>query len=217
MAERLGAARVRSVIDLGCGEGRLLRRLVKMRGVERIVGVDASLASLERAAERLHLDRAGEAMRRRVALQMGSLTYGDRRWAGFDAATMVEVIEHVDPARLSALEMAVFEVARPALVVVTTPNREYNALFDGMAEGSVRHPDHRFEWTREEFGAWAGDVAARHGYRVAIEPIGPVDEACGAPSQMAVFRLAGAARDEGGGAADGDGPAGEAAETEAAA
>jgi 3' terminal RNA ribose 2'-O-methyltransferase Hen1 len=176
-----------SVLDLGCGEGKLLRRLIRERGIDRIVGVDPSVRALEVAARRLRLDRAGEAMRARIQLQMGSLTYGDRRWHGFDAATLVEVIEHIDPPRLSALELSVFADARPRLVVVTTPNREYNALFEGMAPGTLRHPDHRFEWTRADFEAWGGAVAERNGYRVAFQSLGPPDEVHGAPSQMAVF------------------------------
>jgi 3' terminal RNA ribose 2'-O-methyltransferase Hen1 len=181
----------RSVLDLGCGEGKLLRRLLRERAFERIVGADASVNSLNRAAKRLRLDQAGEALRARLSLQMGSLTYGDRRWQGFDAATLVEVIEHIDPSRLSALELSLFGDARPRLVVITTPNREYNALFEGLPQDRLRHPDHRFEWTRAEFTAWAGRVAAEHGYRVAFQPLGPEDESHGAPSQMAVFELGG--------------------------
>ncbi|MFQ5567016.1 MAG: 3' terminal RNA ribose 2'-O-methyltransferase Hen1, partial [Paracoccaceae bacterium] len=182
----------RSVLDLGCGEGKLLRRLVRERAFDRIVGVDASVNSLNRASRRLRLDQAGEALRRRLSLQMGSLTYGDRRWQGFDAATLVEVIEHIDTARLSALELSLFGDARPRLVVITTPNREYNALFEGMPEGRLRHPDHRFEFTRAEFRTWGERVAEEHGYRVAFHPLGPEDETHGAPSQMAVFELGGA-------------------------
>lgn len=178
---------VRSVLDLGCGEGRLLRRLIKERGFERIVGVDASPRTLERAADRLHLREAGDALRERLTLQMGSLTYCDRRWTGFDAAVLVEVIEHVEPVRLSSLEASVFGAARPRVVIVTTPNREYNALFETMQASALRHPDHRFEWTRAEFGAWATRVAAEHGYGVALSPLGPEDAIHGAPSQMAIF------------------------------
>ncbi|MEM6423390.1 MAG: methyltransferase domain-containing protein, partial [Pseudomonadota bacterium] len=187
VATVLKEAGAATVLDLGCGEGKLMRRLLKERWVERLLGVDPSVRTLEVAARRLHLDTAGERMRERVGLQMGSLTYGDRRWQGFDAATLVEVIEHIDPARLSALELSLFADARPRLVAVTTPNREYNALFEGMAHGSMRHPDHRFEWTRAEFEGWGSRVAAAHGYAVAFHPIGPLDETHGAPSQMAVF------------------------------
>ena len=182
-----GAARV---LDLGCGEGRLIRRLIPERGITQITGVDPSARVLEIARRRLHLDNAGEAKQDRVQLQIGSLTYDDRRWRGYDAAALVEVIEHIDPPRLAALEASLFGDAQPGLVVVTTPNREYNALFDGMAEGQLRHGDHRFEWTRAEFEDWATRVAEAHGYAVETQPIGPLNETHGAPSQMAVFRRA---------------------------
>ena len=176
-----------SVLDLGCGEGKLLQRLVKERTIERIVGVDPSLRVLEIAARRLHLDEAGDAMRARLSLQLGSLTYGDRRWHGFDAATLVEVIEHIDPERLSALELSLFADARPRLIILTTPNREYNALFENMPDSAFRHPDHRFEWTREAFGTWGSTVAESHGYSVRFEPFGPADDVHGSLSQIAIF------------------------------
>ncbi len=179
-----------SVLDLGCGEGKLIRRLVREKGITRIVGVDPSVRYLETAARRLYLTDAGDAKRERIQLQMGSLTYGDRRWQGFDAATLVEVIEHIDPPRLSSLELSLFGDARPRTVVVTTPNRDYNVLFEGMEPGTLRHNDHRFEWTRDEFSAWATRVADAHGYAVEIRPLGPLDDTHGAPSQMAIFRKA---------------------------
>ena len=175
-----------TVLDLGCGEGKLLARLLKEPGVRRIVGVDAAVAGLERAARRLHLDRAGAALSDRLQLIQGGLTYADRRWRGFDAAVLAEVIEHIDPWRLSAVEAAVFGEARPKLVVVTTPNREYNALF-AMPADALRHPDHRFEWTRRQFADWTGRVAAAFGYDVAVGPLGPAHDQHGAPSQMAIF------------------------------
>lgn len=178
---------VDSVLDLGCGEGKLLARLIKERGFKRLVGVDPSVVSLQRATRRLHLKDASDAKRERVTLQMGSLTYADRRWHGFDAATLIEVIEHIDPPRLQSLVMSLFGDASPNVVVITTPNREYNLLFEGMDPGTLRHHDHRFEWTRQEFQEWCSSVAAAHGYSVAFSPIGPIDDNKGAPSQMAVF------------------------------
>lgn len=165
-----------------------MSRLIKERGLARIVGVDASVRTLEVAHRKLRLHQAGDAMAERVKLQMGSLTYGDRRWQGFDAATLVEVIEHIEPHRLSALVLSLFVDARPRMVVMTTPNREYNVLFEGLKDGKLRHPDHRFEWTRSEFENWANTVAEEHGYKVSFAPLGPVDDTHGGPSQMAVFK-----------------------------
>jgi 3' terminal RNA ribose 2'-O-methyltransferase Hen1 len=189
VADVMRQRNVKSVLDLGCGEGKLIARLIKERGIDRIVGVDPSVRTLEAAHRKLRLHQAGDAMSERVELQMGSLTYGDRRWKGFDAATLVEVIEHIESHRLSALVMSLFADARPNMVVMTTPNREYNALFETMKEDQLRHPDHRFEWTRAEFEAWANDVADKHGYTAEFASLGPVDETHGGPSQMAIFTL----------------------------
>ncbi|MRG97227.1 3' terminal RNA ribose 2'-O-methyltransferase Hen1 [Polyangium spumosum] len=176
-----------TVLDLGCGEGKLIGKLVRNRTFTRIVGVDVSQRALDVASERLKLDRHGGRKSERVELLHGSLLYRDARLSGFDAAALVEVIEHLEPSRLGALERVVFEHARPRVVVVTTPNAEYNALFAALPAGRMRHKDHRFEWSRAEFEAWAGGVAARHGYAVRLAPIGPIDETLGSPTQMAVF------------------------------
>jgi 3' terminal RNA ribose 2'-O-methyltransferase Hen1 len=189
VADVMRQRNVKSVLDLGCGEGKLIARLIKERGIDRIVGVDPSVRTLEAAHRKLRLHQAGDAMSERVALQMGSLTYGDRRWKGFDAATLVEVIEHIEPHRLSALVMSLFADARPNMVVMTTPNREYNVLFETMKANQLRHPDHRFEWTRAEFEGWGNEVAVEHGYTAEFTPLGPVDKTHGGPSQMAIFTL----------------------------
>lgn len=177
----------RSVVDLGCGEGRLLARLLDERHYERLLGVDVSMIALERAADRLKLDRLPPMVRARVALLQGSLTYRDARLSGFDAACAVEVVEHLEPERLSAFEAAVFEFARPGHILITSPNAEYNVRFETLPAGRYRHPDHRFEWTRAEFHAWAEGVCARHGYQWTWHPIGPVDPEVGPPTQLAVF------------------------------
>lgn len=177
-----GAARV---LDLGCGEGALLRELVADRTFAEIVGVDVSMRALHIAQRRLR--RLPEWQSRRVTLRQGALTYTDASLRGFDAAVLMEVIEHVDQSRLSALEHAVFGSAAPGAVIVTTPNGEYNALYEGLAPGTFRHADHRFEWSRAEFAEWAHRVAATYGYRVRFEPVGAIDEKLGAPTQLAVF------------------------------
>jgi 3' terminal RNA ribose 2'-O-methyltransferase Hen1 len=181
----------RRVIDLGCGEGKLLRALLEERSFTEVAGVDVSYRALEIAQDRLRLDRLPQAQKDRVRLTQGSLTYRDKRLAGFDAATVIEVIEHLDPPRLSAFERALFEFARPGAVVMTTPNVEYNVKFEGLPAGKLRHKDHRFEWTRDEFQAWASAAAERFGYSVRFAPVGPEDQLVGAPTQMAVFTRGG--------------------------
>jgi len=177
----------RTVLDLGCGAGRLIRELLSERQFERIVGVDASTRDLEMARDRLRLDSMPERQRDRVALLQGALTYRDRRLAGFDAAAVVEVIEHIDPPSLEAFAAALFGAARPKTVVLTTPNVEYNARFEALHGQELRHADHRFEWTRAEFEAWARAVAERFGYGVRFEGIGEPDPALGPPTQMGIF------------------------------
>jgi 3' terminal RNA ribose 2'-O-methyltransferase Hen1 len=188
VVDHLRQAGAKRVLDLGCGEGKLLRLLLREKSFDEIVGVDVSHRALEIAQKRLHWDRMPERQRLRIRLLHGSLTYRDHRLAGFDAAAVVEVIEHLDPSRLRSFERVVFESARPGSVIVTTPNREYNAKFETLPTGKMRHRDHRFEWTREEFQAWGTRVAERFGYAVRFEPVGPEDADLGAPTQMGVFR-----------------------------
>ncbi|MEH0473420.1 3' terminal RNA ribose 2'-O-methyltransferase Hen1 [Streptomyces sp. B21-097] len=183
---RAGAARV---LDLGCGQGQLVQTLLKNPRFTEIVGVDVSMRALTIASRRLKLERMGERQASRVQLLQGSLTYTDTRLKGYDAAVLSEVIEHLDLPRLPALEYAVFGSARPRTVLVTTPNVEYNVRWESLPAGHARHGDHRFEWTRREFRAWAAAVAERHGYDVEFVPVGPDDPEVGPPTQMAVFEM----------------------------
>jgi 3' terminal RNA ribose 2'-O-methyltransferase Hen1 len=186
----LQAKGARSVIDLGCGEGKLVRELLKHRSFEKVVGMDVSHRTLEIAADRLRLEQLPPLVRQRVELFHGSLMYRDKRLEGFDAAVLCEVIEHMDEPRLSAMERVVFEFAKPGIVIVTTPNREYNVMWESLAAGAMRHRDHRFEWTREQFRTWASAVCARFGYEVELRPVGPEEPNFGAPTQMGVFTRA---------------------------
>lgn len=183
----LKAAGARRVLDLGCGPGALLQRLIR-DGYDEIVGVDVSIRALETAARRLKLDMLPDAQRDRIKLLQSPLTYRDKRLVGYDAAVLVEVIEHLDPPRLAAAERNVFGSAQPRTVVVTTPNREYNGQWETLPAGEFRHPDHRFEWTRDEFAAWTARVSEQHGYTVRHLPIGHEDAEVGSPTQMAVFQ-----------------------------
>ena len=187
VTEQLQRHNVDSVIDLGCGEGKLLRLLLKHRQFKKISGMDVAHEELIKARKRLRWEEMAPKQKERISLFQGSLIYKDKRLKGYDAATLVEVIEHLNEDRLDFLERAVFEFTRPELVIVTTPNKEYNALYEGMEENSMRHSDHRFEWTRKEFEEWAGRVAQKNNYRVEFLPVGELDEKLGSPTQMGVF------------------------------
>jgi 3' terminal RNA ribose 2'-O-methyltransferase Hen1 len=179
-----GASRV---LDLGCGEGRLLQALLKEKQFSEIVGMDVSHRALEIAHDRLRYDRLPPVQKARLRLLHGSLIYRDQRLGGFDAAAVVEVIEHLDQPRLAAFERVLFECAKPKHIVITTPNREYNVKWETLPAGKYRHRDHRFEWTRAEFQEWANRAAARFGYNVRFLPVGPEDAMAGSPTQMGIF------------------------------
>jgi len=185
----LRACGARRVLDLGCGGGALLRDLLAEPSFTEIVGVDVSAGALAVAERRLGLDRLSERQAARIRLRQSALTYTDAALAGYDAAVLMEVVEHVDPGRLPALRRAVFGAARPGTVVVTTPNAEYNVRFPSLPVGRLRHPDHRFEWTRAQFAEWAHDVAGSHGYTVRFAPVGEQDPEVGPPTQLAVFTV----------------------------
>ena len=184
----LKASGATRVLDLGCGEGRLLQALLKEKQFAEIVGMDVSHRALEIARDRLHYDRLSPVQQERLRLLHGSLIYRDRRLAGFDAAAMVEVIEHLDAPRLAAFERVLFECAKPKYIVTTTPNREYNVKWERLPAGRLRHRDHRFEWTRTEFQGWANRVSVRFDYTVRFLPVGLEDSAVGSPTQMGVFQ-----------------------------
>ncbi|ONH33490.1 3' terminal RNA ribose 2'-O-methyltransferase Hen1 [Pseudofrankia asymbiotica] len=190
----LRAAGARSVADLGCGDGKLVGDLLADPRFAEIVAVDVSHRALELAARRLRADRLPDRARARLRFVASSLTYRDARIAGLDAAVLSEVVEHVDPPRLPALAAAVLGEARPRLVVITTPNVEYNVRYEGLAPGAPRHRDHRFEWTRDEFAAWVKDLAAHYPYTARLGGVGAADPELGAPTQLAVLERIGDAR-----------------------
>lgn len=186
--EKLKASNAKKVIDLGCGEGKLIRMLLKEKQFENITGMDVSYTELSKCKERLHWDEMSPRQKERIQLFQGALTYQDKRLEGFDAAAIVEVIEHLDENRLKSFERVVFECAQPKTIILTTPNGEYNVLFENMEADTIRHTDHRFEWTRKEFETWANRVAETNNYGVEFLPIGAEEDNVGAPSQMAIFR-----------------------------
>jgi 3' terminal RNA ribose 2'-O-methyltransferase Hen1 len=184
----LAAEGASTVVDLGCGEGSLLRDLIADPAYSLVLGVDVSHRALEVAVRRLGLDRMPDSQRARLELIQSSVTYRDDRLSGHDAVVLMEVIEHLDPGHLPALERNVFGYARPVSVIVTTPNVEFNIRYEFLEGGTMRHRDHRFEWTRREFRDWAEATAAAYDYTVRFLPVGAEDPELGSPTQLAAFR-----------------------------
>ncbi|MET3805743.1 3' terminal RNA ribose 2'-O-methyltransferase Hen1 [Nakamurella sp. UYEF19] len=176
-----------TVVDLGCGEGSLIREMLPHSNFRKILGVDVSHRALEIAARRLRFESMSDHQRERVELIQSSATYRDDRLTGYDAVVLMEVIEHVDPSRLESLQRTVFAQVRPETVIVTTPNVEYNVRYPDLPAGHFRHRDHRFEWTRAQFRAWGSAAAQANGYQVRYLPVGPDDAALGSPTQLALF------------------------------
>ncbi|KRC66380.1 3' terminal RNA ribose 2'-O-methyltransferase Hen1 [Aeromicrobium sp. Root236] len=183
----LTEARPASVVDLGCGPGALIGKLLDIQGIDRVIGTEVSDAALRQAARRLHVDAMTERQADRLSLWLSSLQYQDARLTGLDAAVLMEVIEHIDPERVPAVTANVFGFTRPRTVVVTTPNAEHNVRYEALAAGAMRHPDHRFEWTRSEFASWAAAAGEAYGYTVEHRPVGPVDDEVGPATQLALF------------------------------
>lgn len=179
---------VESVIDIGCAEGRFLKLLLNERQFKRIMGMDVSIRSLEIASERLRLNDLPQLQKERIKLMHGSTMYRDKRLAGFDAITVIEVIEHMELYRLAHFERVLFEFAAPRVIVITTPNTEYNVVWKNLLAGKLRHPDHRFEWDRKQFQDWANGMAEKYKYNVTFFPIGQSDAEHGSPTQMGIFK-----------------------------
>jgi 3' terminal RNA ribose 2'-O-methyltransferase Hen1 len=183
----LKASGAASILDIGCGEGKLLKLLLKEGQFKKIAGMDVSFSQLQKAKENLYLDEASPGMRDRIKIFQSSVTYKDERLRNFDAAVLVEVIEHLDEERLPAMEQVVFGFAKPGTVVLSTPNAEYNVVFEKLQTQAFRHGDHRFEWTRQEFTQWCNKICVEFNYQVQVYPVGEEEENVGAPSQLAVF------------------------------
>jgi 3' terminal RNA ribose 2'-O-methyltransferase Hen1 len=179
----------KSVIDLGCGEGNLTRLLLREKQIQRIAATDVSFTVLERTKEKLKVDRLHETVSEKLTLFQSSLTYRDKRFEDFDCACVVEVIEHMDLSRLDAFARVLFGFSKPNTVILTTPNVEFNVNYENMRENALRHGDHRFEWNREQFVAWADSICEKYGYSVKIKDIGDKDDSNTTPTQMGVFTI----------------------------
>ena len=189
VVSELKSCNAKSVIDIGCGEGNLLCLLIKEKQFEKITGTDVSVSALEKAKEKLKIDTINENLKERINIFQSSLIYKDSRYGGYDAACVIEVIEHLNLFRLGTFEKILFSYIKSRIIIITTPNKEYNHKYRNVGKEKFRHDDHRFEWTRAEFNDWAEKMAEQYGYKVKFAEIGESDEISGSATQMGVFTL----------------------------
>ncbi|KAM9620969.1 small RNA 2'-O-methyltransferase isoform 3-T6 [Morphnus guianensis] len=105
-----------------------------------------------------------------VTLHHGSVAHKDPCMLGFDLVTCIELIEHLEESELKKFPEVVFGFMAPSIVVISTPNSEFNPLFPGVT--LFRHPDHKFEWNRVQFQSWALETARRYDYSVEFTGVG---------------------------------------------
>ncbi|MGN1458271.1 MAG: 3' terminal RNA ribose 2'-O-methyltransferase Hen1 [Acutalibacteraceae bacterium] len=176
-----------TVLDIGCGEGKLTAMLLHEQQIKKITAADVSVSVLEKAKQKLNYEHMQPYLKNKLTLMQASLMYKDNRFSGFDAACVVEVIEHMDMQRIPFFEKVLFGYAQPKTVILTTPNKEYNIKYPTLENDTLRHRDHRFEWTRDEFKNWCEHICSKFGYKAEIKNIGETDEEYGSPTQMGVF------------------------------
>lgn len=187
ITETIKSKEISSIIDLGCGEGKYVKEFLKISKLDKVTGIEVSTTTLTKAEQRINIDRLPEKVRGKLSLLQGSLTYNDKRVQGYDLATCIEVIEHIDEDRLDAFKQSLFGFAKPKHVILTTPNAEFNVTFESLPKGKLRHSDHRFEWDRKTFEQWCNDICSDYGYKATFDTIGEVHPEYGAPTQMAIF------------------------------
>lgn len=180
-----------SVVDLGCGDGKLLARLVREKALTRIVGLDVSYRLLDAASARMKLDRRGTKKSERLELLHGSLFYADSRLRGFDAAVLADVLQHVAADRLGDIEHVVFHDAQPKTIIVMmngsgvwgAGSRRLPEAPNAQPAREQSAPTDPHAWSTNQFDAWASGVSERCGYRVRLLSIGSSH----LPTRMAVF------------------------------
>ncbi|XP_031499970.1 small RNA 2'-O-methyltransferase isoform X2 [Nymphaea colorata] len=208
-------SRASTLVDFGCGSGSLLDALFQHdTTLEEIAGVDISQKSLSRAAKTLYSNlsrKSGLQLQhtnfKTVVLYEGSIIEFDHRLYGVDIGTCLEVIEHMEEEQACVFGNLVLSTFCPHILIVSTPNHEYNSILhrsstemnistdealEEIAQAQpyrFRNHDHKFEWTRLQFNQWAVDLASRHNYSVKISGVGgAADTEPGFASQIAVFQ-----------------------------
>lgn len=192
-----------SLLDLGCNNCRFLTLAKELPYLSHLAGVDLDPEVLANVVERHRLrplaaDFLGGPHARSTPLSLqlvlGSVcdSAAAEAWQGVEAVTALELIEHLHPEDIGQFSHTVFGVIEPKLVILSTPNSDFNPLFPNWEEGTLRHWDHKFEWSREEFREWVSNVVGLYPqYDVEFNGVGfweDFEYSNGPASQFAIFR-----------------------------
>ncbi|XP_033321982.2 hen1 methyltransferase [Megalopta genalis] len=194
--------KLRKVVDFGCSELGFLVYLKNTPGVEEILCVDIDRQLLNAYQEKAAPLNSEYIHTRSTPLVIeiceGSVTHNDKKLENTDAVICIELIEHLYPDTLRDLPENIFGFIKPKVAIMTTPNAEFNVLFPHFS--GFRHPDHKFEWTRQQFQDWAKNITSKYpDYEVTFDGIckGPEgSEHLGACTQMAIFHRHSEYRDD---------------------
>ncbi|GMR50147.1 hypothetical protein PMAYCL1PPCAC_20342, partial [Pristionchus mayeri] len=161
---------------LGCGElsfEKYALRDLADRGIRHIVSVDVDEKPLSSGLHYLgrYLDdqehytvkRTSEPIH--VEVYKGDLLAPSPVLSNIDVAISTEVIEHMPLEKATELLKCVLDKIHPKLYILSTPNFEFNVVFN--KQSSFRHDDHHFEFTRKQFKEWLSEnVCTPYKYEV---------------------------------------------------
>jgi len=187
--------RVERMADFGCAEGGFVTRLKKLPYLTTLYAVDISDSSLDECQERAAPIPWDIIFGRFVSLELSvvkaDITKNDPLFQNLDAITCIELIEHLPAEQLKCFPATVFGFFKPRIVIISTPNREFNVLFPTLKDGRFRHWDHKFEWTRDQFQPWCHDICKSYGYTVEFSGVGQTSDQTthhvGFCTQIAIF------------------------------
>ncbi|MFN8672328.1 MAG: 3' terminal RNA ribose 2'-O-methyltransferase Hen1 [Candidatus Sericytochromatia bacterium] len=186
--EKLENLYTTSVVDIGCGEGMLLKLLKSKKRFEKICGTDVMYQNLLIAKDKLDLEETTTHRADRIKLFQSSILYKDERLKEYETVCLIEVIEHIEEDRLDSLEEILFGYLNPKYAIISTPNAEYNAVYMPENPTNFRHDDHRFEWNRDQFRQWVNKICEKFSYSAEFFDIGDVHEKLGTPTQAVIFK-----------------------------
>ncbi|XP_050674299.1 small RNA 2'-O-methyltransferase isoform X2 [Leptidea sinapis] len=179
------------VVDFGYHDMSFIKYLKEVPGIKHVLGVDIETIPLQCSSLILGCDEHTRENPLKVTLFQGNAADPDYRLIGCDAVIAIEMIEHMLPHDLERFVHTVFGFIKPRIVILTTPNADFNVMFKALENNGLRRLDHFFEWSRSQFNDWCSNIVDRYpNYTVTCKGIGPGPPdtlRLGCCSQLALF------------------------------